>query len=139
MDLTAFSLHFCSIARSDSKVELKTSTWVHLSFDEKSPNQDSNPTYTGSLMLTTQAKKPNHQPSVSTSKVLTSSASNDMSIFREYRYKYDYGELSPTLDALLAEGNRDLHVIVASKDTILKSPRMAGTTKAHEANLIDFS
>ena len=50
----------------------------------------------------TQAKKPNHQPSVSTSKLRTSSESNDMSIVGEYRYKYDYGELSPTLDALLA-------------------------------------
>ncbi|GKB76753.1 hypothetical protein Tco_0943648, partial [Tanacetum coccineum] len=121
MDSTAFSMHFRSIARSDSEVELKTSTGVHLSFDEKTPNQDSNPTYTGSKMLMTQAKKPNHQPSVSTSKVRTSSESNDMSIVGEYRYKYDYGELSPTLDPLLAEGNKDLRVIAASKDTILKS------------------
>ncbi|GKC47651.1 hypothetical protein Tco_1065373 [Tanacetum coccineum] len=139
MDSTAFSMHFRSIARSDSEVELKTSTGVHLSFDEKTPNQDSNPTYTGSKMLMTQAKKPNHQPSVSTSKVRTSSESNDMSIVGEYRYKYDYGELSPTLDALLAEGNKDLRVIAASKDTILKSPRMAETTKEHGANLMDFS
>ncbi|PWA54405.1 hypothetical protein CTI12_AA434210 [Artemisia annua] len=139
MDSTAFSMHFRSIARSDSEVELKTSTGVHLSFEEKTPNQDSNPTHTGSLMLMTQAKKPNHQPSVSTSKLRTSSESNDMSIVGEYRYKYDYGELSPTLDALLAEGNKDLRVIAASKDTILKSPRMVATTKEYGANLMDFS
>ncbi|KAI3769511.1 hypothetical protein L6452_00617 [Arctium lappa] len=139
MDSTAFSMHFRSIARSDSEVELKTSTGVHLSFEEKTPTQDSVPTNTGTSMLMTVAKKPNYQPSVSTSKLSTCSESNDMSIVGEYHYKYDYGELSPTLDALLAESNKDLHVISPSNGSILKSPRNSETTKEDGGNFMDFS
>ncbi|XP_024966100.1 uncharacterized protein LOC112506323 [Cynara cardunculus var. scolymus] len=139
MDSTAFSMHFRSLARSDSEAELKTSTGVHLSFEEKTPTQDFIPTNTGTPMRMTLAKKPNYQPSDSTSKSSTCSESNDMSIDGEYHYKYDYGELSPTSDALLAEGNKDLHVIAPSNDSILKSPRNTETTKEDGANFMDFS
>jgi len=127
MDSTAFSMHFRSIARSESEVELKTSTGVHLSFEEKTPTHDS---VTGTPMLMTLAKKQNHQPSVSTSKLSTKSESNDMSIVGEYQYKYDYGELSPTSNELMAE---------PFNLSILKSPRDAETTKENRVNLMDLS
>ncbi|KVH98702.1 hypothetical protein Ccrd_023074 [Cynara cardunculus var. scolymus] len=139
MDSTAFSMHFHSLARSNSEAELKTSTGVHLSFEAKTPTQDSIPTNTGTPMLMTLAKKPNYQPIVSTSKSSTCFESNDMSIDGEYHNKYDYGELSPTLDALLAEGNKDLHVISPSNGSILKSPRNTETTKEDGGNFMDFS
>ncbi|CAI9294918.1 unnamed protein product [Lactuca saligna] len=130
MDSTAFSMHFRSIARSDSEVELKTSTGVHLSFDEKTPTHDSVPNNTGNSMLMTLAKKPDYRPSLSTSKLSTASESNDMSIVGEYHYKYDYGELSPTLDALMAD---------PSGVSILKSPRNVEATMENGDNLMDLS
>lgn len=62
-----------------------------------------------------------------------------MSIVGEYRYKYDYAELSPTLDALLAEGNKDLCVFAPSNGSVLKSPRMIETAKENGVTLMDFS
>ncbi|KAI3753527.1 hypothetical protein L2E82_25582 [Cichorium intybus] len=130
MDSTAFSMHFRSLARSDSEVELKTSTGVHLSFEEKTPTHDSVTTNTRTPMLMTLAKKQNHQPSISTSKLSTKSESNDMSIVGEYHHKYDYGELSPTFDALMAD---------PSNISTLKSPRNLEATKENGTNLMDLS
>ncbi|KAL4555334.1 hypothetical protein LXL04_037952 [Taraxacum kok-saghyz] len=130
MDSTAFSMHFRSIARSESEVDLKTSTGVHLPYDEKTPTQDSLPNNTGTPMAMTLAKKQNHHPSASASKLSTKSDSNDMSLVGQYRYKYDYGELSPSLDALMA------HPINVS---IMKSPTNDEVTKENRGDLMDLS
>ncbi|KAI3702697.1 hypothetical protein L6452_28447 [Arctium lappa] len=141
MDSTAFSMHFHSIARSDSEGDLKTSTGVHLSFEEKTPTLSSIPSNTRDSMLLTLAKKPNSQPDVSTSKLSTGSQSNDMSLVGEYHAKYDYGRLSPALDALLAEDHNDSHVI--SHISVLKSPIRSGefflANKENGSDLMDFS
>lgn len=141
MDSTTFSMHFHSIARSDSEGDLKTSTGVYLSFEEKTPTLSSIPSNTRNSMLLTLAKKPNSQPDASTSKLSTGSQSNDMSLVGEYHAKYDYGRLSPALDALLAEGHKDSHVI--SHISVLKSPIKSGeqflANKENGSDLVDFS
>lgn len=118
MDSTAFSMHFRSLARSDSGGELKTPTGVRLAFDEKTPTQNSNPDNVGSSMVLTVAKKPNSQ---SFDKASAGADSNEMSLVGENPNRYDYGRLSPQLDALLAEGNRDLHVV--SFSDLVNSPK----------------
>ncbi|XP_034701874.1 uncharacterized protein LOC117926727 isoform X2 [Vitis riparia] len=118
MDSTAFSMHFRSLARSDSGGELKTPTGVRLAFDEKTPTQNSNPDNVGSSMVLTVAKKPNSQ---SSDKASAGADSNEMSLVGENPNRYDYGRLSPQLDALLAEGNRDLHVV--SFSDLVNSPK----------------
>ncbi|CAH1428903.1 unnamed protein product [Lactuca virosa] len=130
MDSTSFSMHFNSIARSDSEADLKTSTGVdHLSFEEKTPT---------SSMLLTLNKKPNFQPDVSTSKFSIDSQSNDMSLVGEYHNKYDYGKLSisPASDA-----HNDLHVV--SHISVLKSPLKDGkqflANKENKSDIMDFS
>nr|XP_043619149.1 uncharacterized protein LOC122591026 [Erigeron canadensis] len=139
MDSTAFSMHFRNLARAESEVELKTSTGVNLSFDEKTPSHDSIPTNTGTLMQMTVPKNLNNQPSVSSTKLSSGSESNDMSIVGDYRNMYNYGKLSPTLDALLAEARKDSHVIISPRVSILKSPRNAEATQENVSNLMDFS
>ncbi|KAI3708196.1 hypothetical protein L2E82_37336 [Cichorium intybus] len=122
MDSTSFSMHFNSIARSDSETDLKTSTGVHLSFEEKTPT---------SSMLLTLDKKPNSQPDVSTSKFNTGSQSNDMSLVGEYHNKYDYGKLSP---ALLSEDHDDLHVV---SHIPVKTGKQSSAKKENGCHLMD--
>lgn len=106
MDSTAFSMHFRSIAMSDSGVELKTPTGIRLSFEEKTPTQ----TNAESSMELTVPKKP-----ISLlSSPAGSSGSSDMSLVGEKSNKYDYGRISPGLDALLAEGSKKLKATSAS-------------------------
>ncbi|RVX08203.1 hypothetical protein CK203_017776 [Vitis vinifera] len=93
-------------------------TGVRLAFDEKTPTQNSNPDNVGSSMVLTVAKKPNSQ---SFDKASAGADSNEMSLVGENPNRYDYGRLSPQLDALLAEGNRDLHVV--SFSDLVNSPK----------------
>ncbi|CAI9303918.1 unnamed protein product [Lactuca saligna] len=132
MDSTSFSMHFNSIARSDSEADLKTSTGGdvdHLSFDEKTPT---------SSMLLTLNKKPNFQPDVSTSKFSIDSQSNDMSLVGEYHNKYDYGKLSISP---VSNAHNDLHVV--SHISVLKSPLKDGkqflANKENMSDIMDFS
>lgn len=118
MDSTAFSMHFRSLARSDSGGELKTPTGVRLAFGEKTPTQDGNPNNAGSSMVLTVAKKPNSQ---CFDKATASGDSNEMSLVGENPNRYDYGRLSPELDALLAEGSRNLNVVSVSN--LINSPK----------------
>lgn len=106
MDSTAFSMHFRSLARSDSGVELKTPTGIRLSFEERTPTQ----TNGESSMELTVPKKPISQ----LSSPAGSSGSSDMSLVGEKSNKYDYGRISPGLDALLAEGSKKLKATSAS-------------------------
>lgn len=109
MDTTAFSMHYRSLVRSDSGEEPKTPTAVSLAFEEKTPTRITNPTDSGSLMEITEPKKLTSQSLVPDGEVRGGADSNDMSIVEKNPNKYDYGRLSPTIDALLAEGSKDLH------------------------------
>ncbi|KAM7503802.1 hypothetical protein LguiB_002706 [Lonicera macranthoides] len=142
-DSTFFSMHFRSLARSDSGGDLKTSTSVHLSFEEKTPTQDSIPTNLGSSMVLTVAKKPNPLSSTPSAKLSSGNDSNDMSLVGESPNRYDFGRLSPELDALLAEGSKDLHAVTISDNTnVSKSPsNVEGrllASKEHEGGLMDL-
>nr|GEY89115.1 hypothetical protein [Tanacetum cinerariifolium] len=94
MDSTAFSMHFRSIAGSVSDGELVTST-------PTGPTPSSVPSNTGSSMPLTIGNKPNDRPNVSYSNLSSGTTSNDMSLVGEYHNKYNYGNLSPALNALL--------------------------------------
>ncbi|KAE9605148.1 hypothetical protein Lal_00043315 [Lupinus albus] len=111
MDSTAFSMHYRSLARSESG-DLKTPTRFGLQFEEKTPSQTSSPLRApGSLMELTKAKKQTFQSEVSPADVGSGGRdSSDMCIVGEKLqiYDYDYDRLPPTLDAILAEGSKNL-------------------------------
>lgn len=109
MDTTAFSMHYRSLVRSDSGEEPKTPTAVSLAFEEKTPTQITNPADSTSLMEITEPKKLTSESVTPARKVRGGEDSNEMSIVEENPNRYDYGRLSPTIDALLAEGSKDLH------------------------------
>ena len=120
LDTTAFSMHYRSLARSESG-ELKTPTAVRLVFEEKT--KDSNPTGSGNSMALTEIKKLGSQSLVVPSeKVRVGEDSDDMSIVDANPNTYDYGRLSPTLDALLAESSKDLNAESVSVSINSKSP-----------------
>lgn len=104
---TAFSLHYRSLAWSDSG-DLKTPTRFAIPFDEKTPSQTSGPTAPGSFMELTKVTKQSPQPSMPADTTSASRDSNDMSIVGENPHKYDYDRLSPSIDAILAEGSKDM-------------------------------
>ncbi|XP_010245008.1 PREDICTED: uncharacterized protein LOC104588681 isoform X2 [Nelumbo nucifera] len=114
LDSTTFTMHFRSLLRSDSVGSLKTPTRDHLSFEVKTPTENSMPTKSGSFSLMTEIKKPIPLCSVSGGAYSGGSDSNDMSLIVENSQRYDYGKLSPTLNALLAEGNKDFHATSVS-------------------------
>ncbi|XP_027062170.1 uncharacterized protein LOC113772334 isoform X1 [Coffea eugenioides] len=120
MDSTAFSMHFRSLARSDSGIDLKTPTESHLSFEEKTPTQ----TNIGSSMEITVPKK---LISLSSSPIVNegggSSSSSDMSLVGGSPASYDYGRLSPALDALLGEGSKNLNMISDSDIDVVSGSR----------------
>lgn len=106
MDSTAFSMHYRSLACSDSG-DLKTPTRFPIPFDEKTSSQTSGPTAPGSSMELTKVLKQSPQPSGLADKASSSRDSNDMSIVGENTRKYDYDRLSPSIDAMLAGGSKD--------------------------------
>ncbi|CAA3011904.1 Hypothetical predicted protein [Olea europaea subsp. europaea] len=112
MDSTAFSMHFRSLARSESGVDFKTPTGVNLSFEEKTPTNEN----VGSFMKLTLVKKPISESSIPATNVSGSRDSNDMSLVGENPNKYNYEKLSPGLDALLAESRKNLLVVGGSDD-----------------------
>lgn len=100
MDSTAFSLHYRSLARSDSA-------------DLGTPSQNWIPatTTTGSFMTFTQAKNQLSSSSVRTADSASGARdSNEMSVVEENEnpFRYDYHRISPSLDAVLAEGSKDV-------------------------------
>ncbi|XP_076891313.1 uncharacterized protein LOC143542656 [Bidens hawaiensis] len=88
LDSTAFSMHFQSLARSDS-------------FAEKTPTLNSVPSDTRNHMQLTLVNKLDSRP------VSAGSPSNDMSLVETYHDKYDYGNLLPVLDPLSAEDQNE--------------------------------
>ncbi|XP_042005301.1 uncharacterized protein LOC121754038 isoform X1 [Salvia splendens] len=117
MDSTAFSMHFHSIAGSESVIDLKTPTGGQLFFEEKTPN---NSNKESSLVFT--SGKP-HVPRsfVSATEASENQSSNDMSLVWGNSNKYDYEKLSPELDAILAENRKNLLHVIAPDD--ITSPK----------------
>ncbi|XP_057985147.1 uncharacterized protein LOC110653957 isoform X5 [Hevea brasiliensis] len=99
MDSTAFSMHFHSLVKSDSGGK---------TLEEKTPSHISSPSDSGSFIVLTKAKKLIPHVSLPFEKVSCGRDSSDMSLVGENPHNYDYGKLSPTLEALLAEGSKDL-------------------------------
>ncbi|XP_012089606.1 uncharacterized protein LOC105647985 [Jatropha curcas] len=112
MDSTAFSMHYRSLARSDSGVN---------AFEEKTPTRITTPSDSGSFMVLTKAKKLIPQVSLHAERASGSNDSNHMSLIGENPRNYDYGRLSPTLEALLAAGSKDLHDVSVSDSMDKKS------------------
>ncbi|XP_075643203.1 uncharacterized protein LOC142614554 isoform X1 [Castanea sativa] len=139
MDSTAFSMHFRSLARSDSGGDAKTPTAHRLDFEEKTPFQNATPTDSDSLMVLTKAKKPGLQSLVPVDKVSGGKDSNDMSIVGENPRSFDYGRLSPRLDALLAEGSEDLNAV--SDSMLIDSNLLKNTEDMHNmfAEAVDLA
>ncbi|GAB2285166.1 hypothetical protein Dimus_019618 [Dionaea muscipula] len=104
MDSTAFSMQFRSLANSESGGEFKTPTGVSLVSEEKTPDRTTTPGYPGNLMVLTGSKKAVAQSSLHINTKGDVCHSNDMTIEEENPHKYDYGLLSPGLEALVAEG-----------------------------------
>ncbi|CAO2816411.1 unnamed protein product [Amaranthus hypochondriacus] len=104
MDSTAFSMHFRSLARSESGGEFKTPTGARLAFGERTFGQIS--TSGGDSMVLTASNK-RVSDSVLAETVNGSGNSDDMSVVGEHSRIYDYGELPPELDILLAEDGKD--------------------------------
>jgi hypothetical protein len=100
MDSTAFSMHYRSLARSDSG-DLKTPT----RFDATVSTPGLSSATPGSFMeLTDREKRVPQSPVVASA----SGDSDAMSIEGEQPKTYDYGRLSPGLVAILAQGSKDL-------------------------------
>uniref|UniRef100_A0A803MZA7 Uncharacterized protein n=1 Tax=Chenopodium quinoa TaxID=63459 RepID=A0A803MZA7_CHEQI len=110
MDSTAFSMHFRSLARSDSGGEFKTPTAVRLPFGERTSGQMSSTTSGGDLMVLSDSQK-RVSDSLLADKVNGSGNSDDMSIVEEYQRSYDYGKLPPELDVLLTEDGKDVGAV----------------------------
>ena len=117
MDSTSFSMHFHSIAGSESGIDLKTPTRGQLFFEEKTPT---NSNKESSLVFT--LGKP-HVPRsfVSATEASENQSSNDMSLVLGNTNKYDYEKLSPELDAILAENRKNLLHVIAPDD--ITSPK----------------
>jgi hypothetical protein len=133
MDSTAFSMHFQSLARSDSGGggDLKTPTMTRahrlLAFEDSAttPSNTATPTDSASFMVLTKAKKPVLPvDKVSSGGVGGGKDSNDMSIVGENPRSYDYGRISPRLDALLAEGSNILNSISIDSKCLMGSEDM---------------
>ncbi|CAL1407973.1 unnamed protein product [Linum trigynum] len=105
MDSTAFSMHFRSLVRSESG-DLSTPTKVGFGFGEKTLTSLASPSNPGSLMKLTMAKK----LPVLTNTVDKSGGGGDtnaMSLVGDDAPSYDYGRLSPDLEAILGKGSKD--------------------------------
>jgi hypothetical protein len=107
MDSTAFSMHFRSLARSESG-DVRTPTSSHLLVEEKTPTEVTSRSDTGSAMVLTEPKKLFPKSPVPVDKGSGGRDSNDMSIVGENSRRYDYGYLSPTLAALMGDESKEL-------------------------------
>lgn len=132
MDSTAFSMHYRSLAASESGLELKTPTKGQLFFEEKTPTNSN----TGSSMVVTLDKNHIKRSSVPVAEASGSHSSNDMSLVGEYPYKYDFDKLSPGLDAILVEG-KNLLCVGVSDDITLVSPKRKANKVLSSVDLAD--
>ncbi|XP_024635293.1 uncharacterized protein [Medicago truncatula] len=115
MDSTAFSMHYRSLARSDSG-DLKTPT----RFEATVTTAVQSSATSGSLMDFTDGDKKTPQSPVVAS---ASGDSDAMSIEGEQgRKTHDYGRLSPKLVAILAQGSKDLDGVSLLGSKATQSP-----------------
>ncbi|XP_073142523.1 uncharacterized protein [Henckelia pumila] len=119
MDSTAFSMHYRSLARSESGGELKTPTVGQLHFEDKTPVNAS----VESSMVFSSLKTLRPKSSSPISKLSSSRNSNEMSLVVENLNRYDYEKLSPGLDALLAETKKNLLSVTAHDDVTASKSR----------------
>ncbi|GAA0142559.1 hypothetical protein LIER_03428 [Lithospermum erythrorhizon] len=105
MDSTAFSMHFRSLAKSESGEQLRTPTGISLSFGEKTPNQST----LGSSMLLTEAKRPILKSDLHDANI-SGGSDSDMSLVVENSRKYEYDRLLPGVDDKFSEVEKDLLV-----------------------------
>ncbi|XVF21190.1 hypothetical protein REPUB_Repub12eG0069100 [Reevesia pubescens] len=128
MDSTAFSIHFRSIVRSESG-DLNTSTGFPSVSEENTPFRATMPSDPESFMVLTKVKKLKSPSTVPVSKFSGGRDSNDMSLVGENMHRYDYGSLSPTLEALLAGGSKEFNANPASDST---SPKLSMSALSHD-------
>jgi hypothetical protein len=107
MDSTAFSMHYRSLVRSVSGEEFKTPTEVRVAAEEKTPSNITTPSDPGSSMVLTKDKKVTSQNVSGFVQGSGGRDSNDMSLVGENLKSYDYGKLSPGLEALLSEAMKE--------------------------------
>lgn len=107
MDSTAFSMHYRSLVRSVSGEEFKTPTEVRVAAEEKTPSNITTPSAPGSSMVLTKDKKVTSQNVSGFVQGSGGRDSNDMSLVGENLKSYDYGKLSPGLEALLSEAMKE--------------------------------
>ncbi|KAH7660259.1 hypothetical protein IHE45_16G087200 [Dioscorea alata] len=101
LDSTAFSLHFRNIAPPDDRTANSVGS-------VRTPTEASMPADSSNFMVPTGHKKPIPHRKLSNGKIGGSASdSNNMSLIMENPNRYDYGKISPRLEALLAEVNRN--------------------------------
>ncbi|ESQ37036.1 hypothetical protein EUTSA_v10002382mg [Eutrema salsugineum] len=114
MDSTAFSMHFRSLAMSESG-DVRTPTSSQVPVEEKTPTQVTSRSDTGSAMVLTYPKKLFPKSPLPVDKGSGGGDSNDMSLVGEDSRKYDYGHITPALAALLGDESDEL--LPASSNT----------------------
>lgn len=105
MDSTAFSMHFRSLAKSDSGY-LKTPTGSPLLLEEKTPMPSATTTVRGSSMELTRYNESLTHISIPADKFSDGKDSNDMSLLEDNPRKYDYASMSPRLNELMSVGTK---------------------------------
>ncbi|KAH1108401.1 hypothetical protein J1N35_012169 [Gossypium stocksii] len=140
MDSITFSMHFRSIADSESgELNTLTTTGVCLPSEEKTPCQATMLSDPKSFMVLTKAKKVKSPSPVPISKFSGGEEYNGMSLVGESMRRYDYGKLSPTLEALLAEGSKELNAIPAFDSTTPKSSSEVALSYGHKNDCTELS
>ncbi|KAJ0989718.1 hypothetical protein J5N97_008074 [Dioscorea zingiberensis] len=102
LDSATFSLHFRNIAQPDDRTANSAGSL-------KTPTEVSMPDDSSNFMVPTGLKKPLTHSKHSNGKIGGSASdSNNMSLIMENPNRYDYGKISPKLEALLAEVDRSI-------------------------------
>ncbi|XP_040931686.1 uncharacterized protein [Gossypium hirsutum] len=140
MDSITFYMHFRSIAGSESgELNTLTTTGVCLPSEEKMPCQATMPSDLKSFMVLMKAKKVKSPSPVPISKFSGGEESNGMSLVGESMRRYDYGKLSPTLEALLAEGSKEFNAIPAFESTTPRSSSEVALSYGHKNDCTELS
>ncbi|KAK5810968.1 hypothetical protein PVK06_026285 [Gossypium arboreum] len=140
MDSITFYMHFRSIAGSESgELNTLTTTGVCLPSEEKMPCQATMPSDLKSFMVLMKAKKVKSPSPVPISKFSGGEESNGMSLVGESMRRYGYGKLSPTLEALLAEGSKEFNAIPAFESTTPRSSSEVALSYGHKNDCTELS
>ncbi|MCL7050994.1 hypothetical protein MKW94_012701 [Papaver nudicaule] len=122
LDARTFTENFRQLLPPNSEGNFKTPIRTPLTFDGKTPPTGSTMrTNSGSLMALTGLDKLSPAASVSGSKS-SGGGGGDMSLIEENSCMYDYGRLSPTLEANLAEGSKIVNDLFISYQVNISKP-----------------